>query len=112
MRVATWALGDWTLGYPGLTLNARLKHLGFAEILMECLSLTRQLLLTYPAVSSLGTGIVWFLCVPSISQHRVEHGEYLWNRTKGMLACWLGLVQRAEDRACRLEVSHPGATQI
>lgn len=58
MIVATWALGDWTFGYPGLTLNTRLKHLGFAEMLMECLSLTRQLLLTYQAVSSLVIGIV------------------------------------------------------
>lgn len=81
---------------PGLMLNTGLEHLGLAEMLMECLSLARKQLLTYQTVSSLGTGIVWFLCVPSISQHRAEHGEYLWSRAKG--ACWLGLIQRAEDR--------------
>ena len=46
--------------------------------------------------------MVWFLCVPSISRHRAEHGECLWNRTEGMLACWPG--QCREQRMESLQV--------
>lgn len=78
---------------PGFTLNTGLRRFGLAEILMEYLNLARQLLLTY-----LRAEILWFFCLPSIFQLRAEHGKYLYNKTEGMLACWLGLVQTAEDR--------------